>query len=398
VLRGLSSYRGQGSLESWADRVVARVTFAWLRRRRPRRAFSLEIEDEGMADEVATPDEYLRRRRLVTLLDQLPHEQRYALVLHHVLGLSVSEIALETAAKAETVRTRLRLGKHRLRALADPDSTRAEPTDGQPEPFVKRRDFPGLDAGPGPARPLSPADVDWFVEQVVGRALEPARKPRSRFLSVRSLSLAALAVVTSAAAATVVHQVRKSAASSEVDVRWPQRPTQEQRRAPAQPTSQAIAESVPSSDIAAPPRAAAPPSTNPPSLVSNETTAADELSAANELRHKAQWQAAEAAYGAVAARYAGAQEGYVAQLAAAELRLAHLGDPAGALRLFQSLPRGNPLGVEAQFGIGRAYRALGDRAAETAALRALIDAYPTSLQADGARERLKQLAVPSRAP
>jgi len=123
VLRGLPSYRGDGSLESWADRVVARVTFAWLRRRRPGRVPNLEVEDERAADDSTQPDEYLRRRRLVSLLDQLPHEQRYALVLHHVLGMSVDEIVLETAAKAETVRTRLRLGKRRLRELADANAS-----------------------------------------------------------------------------------------------------------------------------------------------------------------------------------------------------------------------------------------------------------------------------------
>ena len=119
VLRGLPSYRGEGALESWADRVVARVTFAWLRRRKPRRAYG--VEDESAADDSTLPDEYLRRRRLIALLDQLPHEQRYALVLHHVVGLSVEEIALDTAAKTETVRTRLRLGKRRLRELAEPN-------------------------------------------------------------------------------------------------------------------------------------------------------------------------------------------------------------------------------------------------------------------------------------
>jgi len=119
----LPSYRGDGALESWADRVVARVTFAWLRRRKPDLASILEVEDESAADETTLPDEYLRRRRLVYLLDRLPHEQRYALVLHHVLGMSVDEIALETATKLETVRTRLRLGKRRLRELADANSS-----------------------------------------------------------------------------------------------------------------------------------------------------------------------------------------------------------------------------------------------------------------------------------
>jgi RNA polymerase sigma-70 factor (ECF subfamily) len=126
VLRGLSSYRGEGSFESWADRVVARVTFAWLRRRKPHRSYAVELGTETSAADIAMPDEYLRRRRLVGLLDLLPHEQRYALVLHHVLGLSVTEIATETVTKAETVRTRLRLGRQHLRALADPDFSDGE--------------------------------------------------------------------------------------------------------------------------------------------------------------------------------------------------------------------------------------------------------------------------------
>ena len=271
--------------------------------------------------------------------------------------------------------------------------------------IAKRHAFPGLDAERGPARPLSAADVDWFVEQVVERALEPARKQRPRMLSVRSLSLAALAVVTSAAAATVVHQVHKSAAPIAPDVSTPPRQIRKPTVALAlpQPRRETSAATAPSADVPAPPRAVTTSVTSPSNATNGpapvaEPTAADELSAANDLRHKAQWQAAEAAYREVAARYQTAQEAAVAQLAAAELRLDHLGDAAGALRLYRAVPRNNALGVEALFGSSRAYRALGDRAAETAALRALLDDYPTSLQADGARARLQQLNAESTAP
>src|SRR5512147_356795 len=63
----------------------------------------------------------------------------------------------------------------------------------------KPRNFAGLDAGRGPARPLSPADTEWLVEQVVQRALDPERSLRPRRLSPRALSLAGLVVVTSVA-------------------------------------------------------------------------------------------------------------------------------------------------------------------------------------------------------
>lgn len=73
------------------------------------------------------PDVYAQRRAAVRLLDGLPDDQRHVLVLHHVLGLSVPEIADELAIPFETARSRLRLGMTRLRALHD-----APPTGGRP--------------------------------------------------------------------------------------------------------------------------------------------------------------------------------------------------------------------------------------------------------------------------
>lgn len=122
IVRGLPTYRGEGAVTAWADRVAVRETFARLRRARRAR----EQIDPG-ADLVAVPhpgeppDAYAERRRVVRLLDELPDEQRHALVLHHVLGLSVPEIAAELGAPAETVRSRLRLGMTKLRAAMGGD-------------------------------------------------------------------------------------------------------------------------------------------------------------------------------------------------------------------------------------------------------------------------------------
>src|SRR5687767_14508363 len=78
-----------------------------------------ELLPEHSADvERNTPEDYLRRRELVRLLDALSEEQRTALVLHFVLELSVAEIAEQVGVPMETVRSRLRLGKARLRTLA----------------------------------------------------------------------------------------------------------------------------------------------------------------------------------------------------------------------------------------------------------------------------------------
>lgn len=132
VLRGLPSYCGLGVFCSWADRVVARSTFAYLKRERHRvRLNDTQCDFESLADTEALPDEYLSRRRLVQAMDQLPLEQRYALVLHHVLGLSVTEIAEEAGAPIETIRTRLRLGRSKLRLALDNQPYPAEAPDDE---------------------------------------------------------------------------------------------------------------------------------------------------------------------------------------------------------------------------------------------------------------------------
>ena len=118
VVRGLPTFRGEGALESWADRVAVRETFACLRRaRRARDRIDRGADLSVVPHPEGGPDAYAERRRMARLLDQLPDDQRHALVLHHVIGLSVPEIAAEIGAPIETVRSRLRLGMGRLRAL-----------------------------------------------------------------------------------------------------------------------------------------------------------------------------------------------------------------------------------------------------------------------------------------
>ncbi|WP_425537953.1 RNA polymerase sigma factor [Myxococcus stipitatus] len=121
LIRGLPTYRGEGQFHSWVDRVVARTTFAWLKRARgteARRGDEEALELVSVPSEDAPPDEYVHRRRMVMLLDRVPDEQRHAMVLHHVLGMSVPEVSEELGIPFETIRSRLRLGRAALRALA----------------------------------------------------------------------------------------------------------------------------------------------------------------------------------------------------------------------------------------------------------------------------------------
>jgi RNA polymerase sigma-70 factor (ECF subfamily) len=123
ILRGLSSYRGDGTFTSWTDRIVARSVFASLRKRSQAPAAPW---DPGQLGQLVSPcstsgSDFVTRRQLVALLDQLPQEQRVTLVLRHVLGLTLKETAAQTGVPEETARSRLRLGKARLRGLLGDD-------------------------------------------------------------------------------------------------------------------------------------------------------------------------------------------------------------------------------------------------------------------------------------
>jgi len=115
VLRGLATFRGDGRFESWVDRVVARTTFAAIRRIRAETQPGEHAPVEDAASTGGAGDTYLLRRELVAALDRLPADQRESLVLHFAIGMTVPEIADAMAAPHETVRSRLRLGKAALR-------------------------------------------------------------------------------------------------------------------------------------------------------------------------------------------------------------------------------------------------------------------------------------------
>jgi RNA polymerase sigma-70 factor (ECF subfamily) len=117
ILRSLGTFRGESKLTTWSDRITTRVTMAHVKRRRregeQRRAAAMELAVVGDGDD--SPGEYLARRRAVKMLDALPDDQRQAVVLHYVVGLSVPELSEQLAIPFETVRSRLRLGMKKLR-------------------------------------------------------------------------------------------------------------------------------------------------------------------------------------------------------------------------------------------------------------------------------------------
>ncbi len=117
VLRGLPSYRGEGRFEAWIDRVTVRETFTYLRRERKQAdARSLPFDVDTIA--VEHRGTFLERRETVERLDTLPGDQRAAIVLHYLVGMSVPEMAAATGVSQDTAKSRIRLGMAKLRRAA----------------------------------------------------------------------------------------------------------------------------------------------------------------------------------------------------------------------------------------------------------------------------------------
>jgi RNA polymerase sigma-70 factor (ECF subfamily) len=120
VLRSLPSFRGQSALTTWADRITARCALRHAGRRKRARDQQREAAAELTllhlpATTRSSGDTYAARRELARVLSGLPDAQREALVLHHVAGLSVPEVAQEIGVSFDTAKSRLRLGMERLR-------------------------------------------------------------------------------------------------------------------------------------------------------------------------------------------------------------------------------------------------------------------------------------------
>jgi RNA polymerase sigma-70 factor (ECF subfamily) len=100
------------SPEAWVRTVAYRLAVS--RWRRARKA--LLPPDRAYASAApAEPD--VSRVALARALQQLPFEQRRAIVLHHLCDLSVTDIAAETGAPTGTVKARLSRGRAALATM-----------------------------------------------------------------------------------------------------------------------------------------------------------------------------------------------------------------------------------------------------------------------------------------
>ena len=128
VFRTIHSFRGQSALRTWIYRIVinqARNRQRWWRRRHKSLQVSLDehLRDHGDFpdhNDLDSPDRVLTRKELATrirtALDSLPFDQKTALVLREIDGLSYEEIGFSLGVAVGTVKSRLARAREAVRA------------------------------------------------------------------------------------------------------------------------------------------------------------------------------------------------------------------------------------------------------------------------------------------
>jgi len=126
VFRTIHRFRGQSTLRTWIYRIAvnqARNRHRFWKRRHRADQVSLDqhLADHGdlPSTTASTPDRVLAQKELAAqlqrALDHLPFDQRIAIVLREVDGLSYEEIAYSLGVAVGTVKSRLTRARQALR-------------------------------------------------------------------------------------------------------------------------------------------------------------------------------------------------------------------------------------------------------------------------------------------
>lgn len=121
VIAARTRYTPQAKFTTWLLQIAHNLLIDSHRRKRP---MATGEDAEQAFETLATPDheqpdhvlsDFERRRRLQRAIEQLPEEQRTAVLLRLENDLSIEEIAEVTGVGRETAKSRLRYAMNRLR-------------------------------------------------------------------------------------------------------------------------------------------------------------------------------------------------------------------------------------------------------------------------------------------
>ncbi len=123
ILKSAGQYKGLGSIERWAERVVIRAAAVLVRRRR--RAFD-QVDFEADFEQVAEPPAEPSAaedvvRPMSEYLGRLPEPIRMVLLLRHASGYSLEEISEMVESSPNAVKKRISRGRLAVRRMIRKD-------------------------------------------------------------------------------------------------------------------------------------------------------------------------------------------------------------------------------------------------------------------------------------
>jgi RNA polymerase sigma-70 factor (ECF subfamily) len=119
--RDLSAIRDPDRFEAWLHRVLVRCCYreAWRERRRRTVEVRELVDARGVSDASGS---LIERDQLDRAFRRLEVEERTVIVLHHIDGFLLTEIADLLGIPVGTVKSRLHRGKRAMRAALDADA------------------------------------------------------------------------------------------------------------------------------------------------------------------------------------------------------------------------------------------------------------------------------------
>ncbi|KAF1705289.1 RNA polymerase sigma factor [Pseudoxanthomonas kaohsiungensis] len=125
VIAARATWRPEAAFATWLYRIAHnRLNDHWrAQRHRPPAPLDAELRTAALADPEhpgSVAEQHEQRQRLQQALDELPDEQREAVLLRLQQELSLEEIGRITGVGRETVKSRLRYALDKLRARLNP--------------------------------------------------------------------------------------------------------------------------------------------------------------------------------------------------------------------------------------------------------------------------------------
>ncbi len=123
AVKGIASFQGTGSLESWLCGIAIRKSRDWKRRILRKMKMTVSLEDAPELSVEPAIGDPLEAKQLRKALKRLTDRQRSALLMREYLGYSFREVASALGIGEPTARVHYHRGKETLRTLLEQAAT-----------------------------------------------------------------------------------------------------------------------------------------------------------------------------------------------------------------------------------------------------------------------------------